>query len=263
MQMSKIRNLALAVMTAAAVVGCSNNPSQTTKPASKPVETIQPLKWDDNEPFARFQATDAEMHKQVSYILKNTAQTDAEKLYIAANSAFVLERLEDAGFLFYAAVLRTESDLERFPPKKQDQQSPIPYLNFLAANSAARIDQMLTFNPDHYEKVLQRFKAWDCSISNDYQPSWEYTAVNPSASACSVIQQKRIQPMQRFTQLFANPGYRKNVERLRGYLELSPEQQQQEQTAAEINQLLQAMLDFEREQDNPGIAAALLRNMPK
>ena len=264
--MKKLRYAGLSLAVALAVVGCNagfgtkDSNSQNAPEQKVSASKVTPLAWDKTQPFASFNASQAEQQQQVNYVLQNAQRLELEKLYIAANTAFKLERLEDAGLLFYAAILRTESDIDKYPPAGNGEASPVPYLNFLAVNSAARIDQALSFNPDQYDAVLKRFSAWNCQAPSDYKPSWEYSAVNPNAESCEVIKRKRVVPMQRLAKLFTNPEYRANVEKLRDYLMLDQQQQMQEQAIATRNQRLQSMLDYEKQQNTPGIAAALLRS---
>jgi hypothetical protein len=136
------------------------------------------FRWEVNEPFAAFKGSPEEQQKLVDAVLKKTARIDSMTMFIAADTAFKLGRLEDSAFLLQAARFRSMMDMNRFPPKSRGSESPGIYLSFLSANAGQVIAPAAMEKPEVLAAVGRRFAAWDFNTIKRYNPGWEYT--NPS-----------------------------------------------------------------------------------
>jgi hypothetical protein len=128
-----------------------------------------------NQPFATFKGSPAEQQRLVDVVLAKTPGIDSMTMFIAADTAFELGRLEDAAFLLYAARFRAMVDLERFSPKGQGGNSPGVYLAFLNANAHEVIGPAAIEKPAVLVAAAKRFAAWDFTTIRNYRPGWEYS----------------------------------------------------------------------------------------
>src|SRR5258708_18495485 len=71
-----------------------------------------------------FQGTPAEQQRAFEFVLAHPGATSSVYLLLAASRGLELGHLEDAGFLFYAAQLRSRFDLKVFPPVGTGGDSP-------------------------------------------------------------------------------------------------------------------------------------------
>jgi len=128
-----------------------------------------------NEPFAKFKGPPNEQQQLVDEVLKKTAMIDSMTMFIAADTAFELSRLEDAAFLLHAARFRSMVDMDRFSPKGRGSESPGIYLSFLSANAGQIIGPAAIEKPDVLVAVAKRFASWDFTTIKTYNPGWEYS----------------------------------------------------------------------------------------
>ncbi|MFZ4397887.1 MAG: hypothetical protein ACOYOU_19935 [Kiritimatiellia bacterium] len=96
-------------------------------------------------------------------------------MFIAADTAFELGRLEDAAFLLHAARFRAMIDRDRFPAKQQGSESPGIYLGFLSENAGQVIGPAALQKPDAMLAASRRFAAWDYGTIKSYDPGWEHS----------------------------------------------------------------------------------------
>jgi hypothetical protein len=96
----------------------------------------------------------------------------ASRLFAAAMSAYTLKQLEDAAFLYYAALLRTQADLARFVPKDKGPDSPAVYDRALAT-FLSPIEYAMGTRPEALARVLERMRGLRLLSDKTYRPEWE------------------------------------------------------------------------------------------
>src|SRR5262245_44249996 len=79
---------------------------------------------DIDRAMVQLQGTPKEQKQAVDFVLAHLAAAPASVMYVASARGLELGRLEDAGFLYYAAQLRARFDLKRFPPVDKGGDSP-------------------------------------------------------------------------------------------------------------------------------------------
>ena len=215
----------------------------------------QSFRWEVNQPFATFQGDSVKQSAQVDAVLKTTDRTDAMILFIAANTAYVLKRIEDAGFLFHAASIRGAFDLQRYPPLAVGGNSPGVYLGFLRSNAGQEINPALTEDPKIYISVTQKVASWDCKVVAQYKPGWEYKTINASSPSCEKIKEERVGPMQAISKLFGNSHYVSAFMQVKKYNLLPYKEKQLADRKNTYDKALATMVNIEKEAGLKGFAA--------
>lgn len=111
----------------------------------------------------------------LEYVLTNAETMPPVLLLIGANTAYGLERLEDAAFLLYAAWIRSKYDLEKYKPTKTGGDSPEVYLSFLFHNIGEPVNREIFLQPKDYAAVMERLEAWTIKDPPGYDCGWEHT----------------------------------------------------------------------------------------
>ena len=108
-------------------------------------------------------------------VLKTPENFSAGILYFAAGVAFREKRLEDAGFLFYAAQLRRRFDNALFPPVGTGGDDPMVALAALQQKIGAELNRAVMSEPKVFAKALTRVKSWQPKVAANYKPGWDYS----------------------------------------------------------------------------------------
>lgn len=232
----------LAMIAAALFASCVTAPSQS-------------FRWEINQPFATFKGTPTEQQSQVDAVLSNTARIDSMTMFIAADTAYALNRFEDSGFLFNAASIRGAFDFDRYPPVGSGGDSPAVYLGFLKSNAGQEINPKLTEDPKFYIGVASRLAAWDCNVISGYKPGWNYRSVISSSDSCEKIRDERAGPMQGIAKLLTNSEYATAFQVAKKY-NLMPykEQEAHPEAKAMRDKAFDKMLDIEKSTGIKGFA---------
>src|SRR5262245_37805042 len=97
------------------------------------VEWLKSLKATSNDPSGDgFVGSRDQLARTVDAIVNDSSLVSPVYLFMASKTAFVLNRVEDAAFLFYAAQLRAAFDFDRYDVARQpDGNNAATYLGFL------------------------------------------------------------------------------------------------------------------------------------
>ena len=83
-------------------------------------------------------------------------------LFIASKTAFTLNRLEDAAFLFYAARMRAAFDFDRYDvDRRPDGNNAATYLGFLGQTIGSSVNPAIMREPARFTAVMNRLDRWD------------------------------------------------------------------------------------------------------
>jgi len=106
-------------------------PSQA--PQQVTVEWLKSLKTTSKDPSGDgFIGSRDELARTVDAIVSDSSLVSPACLFLASKTAFTLNRVEDAAFLFYAAQLRAAFDFDRYDVARQpDGNNAATYLGFL------------------------------------------------------------------------------------------------------------------------------------
>jgi hypothetical protein len=145
-----IRPAVLFGLAAASVALARDVPALADKPAT-----------DMDRAMLQLQGTPAEQGKAIDYTVAHVAAAPSALMFIAAARSLDLGRLQDAGFLFYAAELRSHSDLQRFPPVGKGGEGP--GVAIAAAHQAvgSAVIPALMREPKVLNAVLDRLRSFD------------------------------------------------------------------------------------------------------
>jgi uncharacterized protein len=150
------------------------------------------LRFDVNTPMAPFHGG----KEALDYVLAHAETMPAIDLLVGASTAYRLDRLQDAGFLFYAGETRARYELKKYKPVESGGNSPAVFLVFLLANSEDTIVGDLKKRPADYAEVMDRLDAWTIREPRGFDPGWEYTLEDmpPDAVAKAVAAVHKYRP---------------------------------------------------------------------
>jgi hypothetical protein len=160
--------------------------------------------------YEQLTTTGPEAVSGLESVLKTPEVFSAVILYSAAGVAFREKRVEDAGFLFYVARIRSQFDKEMFPPVGTGGNSPLLLLGALQQQLGSVINPALMANPTAFEKALAKTKAWTPKVPATYDPGWEFTKKGNPKDAEAAIQDGRrkfIDGMTGLSRLLQDPKY--------------------------------------------------------
>jgi hypothetical protein len=159
---------------------------------------------------AQLQGTPREQKKAVGYVLAHTAAAPAAAMYIAAAKSLELGRLEDAGFLYYAAQLRARFDLKRFPPVGKGGDSPGVALAAVSQQVGSAVNPAVMRDPKLFKTVIARVRAWDVNTVPGYDPGWKFALAPPPAEARAFsgsVKDEYLKPAEGLVTLLDTPEY--------------------------------------------------------
>lgn len=143
-------------------------------------------------------------------VLKHPTTTPTVPLYLAAGAALQAGQLADAGFLFYAARIRTTFDQALFPPEGTGGDSPLVLLGALQFQLGSTLNPTLMADPKAYAHAVEKVKAWKPEAPDDYHPGWKYsqrTTLKVAESAIRDLRAKFLEQMGGVSTLLNDPDY--------------------------------------------------------
>lgn len=216
-----------------------------------------------DSPFPVVEGSLDQQRLAVKHALNETRQQDPARLFRAANTAYLLNRIEDAAFLYYVANFRAIYDLQHFPPANDD---PKATLSRLKEATSQKVVPALTENPVQYAAVLKRLTAWDCRPASDYVPAWSATPRSEAsipAQTCAETMRPWLARMQDILALLTAPGYSDALNICRRYRRATPEVRNTPEERQRFDEALALMTRVEQEQKRDGFAAAMRRAVGK
>jgi TonB family protein len=198
----------------------------------------------------------AEQKKALETVLARPAAVASVELFLASAVAYQLGRIEDAGFLLYAAQLRARLDLGRFPPKDQGGDSPEVLIGTLSMQIGQAVNPALMRSPDAFEQVVARLRAWDAAGPAGYDPGWEHgPAKSPAQVSALLAELKRetLEPAENMVRLLRTPEYFEAFKTLQDFnLDASGQPPAPEKLAA-ARRAEQTMAAIEKRLNIPGL----------
>lgn len=135
------------------------------------VEQIENFKVASNVGNDYFIGTTEEQNKIVDLFIIDNSASDSMYLYIATNTAQLLNRPKDAMFLFYAAQLRKSFDYKRFELGEADGNNIQTYLGYLNFGASQIINPLAIQNPKPFSEAIRMIEVWDTIPANNaYYP---------------------------------------------------------------------------------------------
>ena len=160
--------------------------------------------------LVQLQGAPKEQKQAVDFVLAHTAGAQAAPLYVAAIRSLELGRLEDAGFLYYTAQLRTRLDLKRFPPIHEGGDSPGVALAALSQQVGSVVNPAVMREPRVFKAVIDKVRAFDLETAPGYDPGWEFAGAPPPAEARALsasVKQEYLKPAEGLVTLLNTPEY--------------------------------------------------------
>jgi hypothetical protein len=132
------------------------------QPPRVTIDWLKSLKATSNDPAGDgFIGSRDDLTRTVDAIVGDSSLVSPMYLFIASKTALTLNRVEDAGFLFYAAQLRTAFDFERYDVSRQpDGNNAATYLGFLRQTIGASVNPAIMREPAHFTAVMDRLDRW-------------------------------------------------------------------------------------------------------
>jgi hypothetical protein len=132
------------------------------------VEKIENFKVASNMGNDYFIGSTDEQSKIVDLFVEDNSVSDSVYLYIAANTAELLNRPKDAMFLFYAAQLRKSFDYKRFKLSEADGNNIQTYLEYLNFSAGQNINPLAIQNPELFSEAIRMIEVWETIPVDDY-----------------------------------------------------------------------------------------------
>ncbi len=124
-------------------------------------------------------------------VLKDSEEYSAVILYAACAVAMRTNRLEDAGFLFYAGQIRVKFDKAVFPPTGTGGNSPMLLFGALQYEVGTPLNPALFAKPKIFVKVAERIKSWKPKAGPKYEPGWEYSKRGDEKTVAEALESVR------------------------------------------------------------------------
>ena len=154
----------------------------STTPSLWAVE-IKGLKTSSNDPQGDyFLGSEAELKPVLQSLVQDNSKLNPIELYLAANTAFRMKMISDAGFLFYAAQIRKAFDTKRFNLAPANGNNVITYLAFLNQTIGQNLNPALMGSAVDFGKAIDKISVWNpVPEANANYPQKEFgTAVIPA-----------------------------------------------------------------------------------
>jgi TonB family protein len=146
-------------------------PAGAIQTPAKPMtlERLKALKSTSNDPSGdAFGGSRAELMALVDAFVADSSLVSPVYLFLAAKTAFNLDRTEDAAFLFYAAQLRAAFDFERYDVARQPSGDNVAtYLGFLRQTIGMSVNPAIMREPKSFASVIDRLDRWEMVPSRD------------------------------------------------------------------------------------------------
>jgi TonB-like protein len=200
--------------------------------------------------------TPGEQRQALDALLAKPEGAASVDLFQAAAVAYQLGRIEDAGFLLYAAQLRARVDLERFPTKDQGASGAEALIASLSMSIGEAVNPALMRSPAAFERALARLRSWDPVGSGDYDPGWDHGAPRPAGETRATadrLKREMLQPAENMARLLATPEYFEAFKTLQDFnRDTSPDAKKPERVAA-AKAAERTMADIEKRMGIPGL----------
>jgi hypothetical protein len=145
----------------------SNN-SQNNNMNILTAEKIKNFKTSSNDPEGDYFIGSPEEQKNiVGAFVTDNSNSDPTYLYIAANTAYRIGEIKEAGFLFYAAQIRKGFDYKRYGLGNADGNNIQTYWGFLNETTGASINPSIMRNPQEFSEVIDMIVKWQVVPADD------------------------------------------------------------------------------------------------
>jgi TonB family protein len=177
--------------------------------------SLAQLKSTSNDPAGdSFVADKAQLGAIVDGFAADPSLAGPLHLYLAANTAFRLGRVEDAGYLFYAAQMRRRFELQRHADDAEpDGNNAATYLGFLNQTTGMSVNPAIMRDPAKFAAVIARLEGFDVVPPRDaFLPEFEKARVTlPAAEWPAAAAQIKTSFLEQFgrplARLLADPEF--------------------------------------------------------
>jgi TonB family protein len=156
------------------------------------------------------EGTPAQQRDALDRVLAHTGSTPSVYLFLASAAALQHGRTEDAGFLLYAAQLRSRLDLDRYPPVGKGGDSPGVLIGALSTQVGQAVNPAIMRDPKVYQGVVDRLRAWSPETAKGYDPGWDFGRAQPAAPArvaAEKMKREYLEPAEGMARLLNTPEY--------------------------------------------------------
>lgn len=162
----------------------------------------------------------------LTYILQHQKEIPSTHLIFASAQALQLNKLEVAGYLYYAGQLRAKFDLRRFPSIQKSGHSPHITLINVLREVGSLVNPEVFNNPKVFSQIVVNLAKFPITTNAGYDPGWDYTHEQPIDRQQQILQEisnTDIKQLAGFSQLLNNQEYFKAFRSLQELNMLSEE----------------------------------------
>lgn len=153
----------------------SETTMNTSNMSTLTAEKIKNLKVSSNDPAGDyFIASPEEQKTIVSAFVNDNSKSDPTYLYIAANTAYRIGEIKEAGFLLYAAQIRKHFDYARYGFGETDHINIQTYWGFLNETTGASVNPAILRRPQEFSEVIDMIDKWEAIPADDALYQQEY-----------------------------------------------------------------------------------------
>ena len=187
----------------------------------------------------------------LDYVLENAERMSSMNLMAAAGTAYRLDRLQDAGFLCYAAQIRAKYDANRYLPDFSDHNSRPGGIGiaWTMPLMGIPITSKLWLQPEDLAKVVERLEAWNIVEYPGYDPGWIFTKADVSPDLFANLKKGQIDYLAKQSTLINIPEYFEALKIEREIDALTPEKRNDKAVADRLARAMQIMLRIEKERN--------------
>lgn len=152
------------------------------------VEKIKSFKIVTNVGNDYFIGTPEEQNEVVDMFLADNSMSDSMYMFLAANTAHLLNRPKEAMFLFFTAQLRKRFDYERFELGEANGNNVQTYLQYLNFGAGQDINPLAIQNPKFFSEAIRMIEAWDVVPSSEaYYLKEDYGEIKLTKEQCQKL----------------------------------------------------------------------------
>ena len=177
---------------------------------------LEALRSSSNDPSGdSFIDSKSKLNDLIDAFAADSSLASPMLLYLAANTAFRLGRIEDSGFLLYAAQLRKAFDFQRYDISREPNgNNAATYLAFLNQTIGQSVNPAIMGQPKSFSSAIRRIEVWEVVPSAqafypDFQEAKGFKLKEPEwAAAAKAIKDEFLKQFgRRFEKLLSDPQY--------------------------------------------------------
>ena len=202
--------------------------------------------FDVNKVGAIFKGSEAQKRRTLEFSLNQAKKIPATYLYIAANTAFHFNKLEDAIYLMYVADIRASHDFKKYPPSSKKTYQ---YLGFLRANIDDKLSSLVYKDIDRLNSISNRLSTFEIIDNDEYKPGWPFKSIEQIQLENGLTSDARIliTSLKEKAKLLNVKEYQNHYDYIMEFYWSPPEYRKNEDNILKKNQSIAVLNELEKE----------------